>query len=251
MKKLLVILLIAALLLPAAGLSDGLHKLSAPKALGWGPYYEDGVLAMEYPGMIAFQATDAEYKHKIKVKVYKKGPAGDEEVFSNGWTYRPGDENCMSDWDFINNGKDLESGDYYYVLQAIGDGETTADSDKVTSDVWTYVRPEKQLEPPANLRWDGLTARWDKPADALVGGYTFSLYYAEDNAAATSHDEVKRLWGFLWYFRTDSMNNWFELEEDAFETPGYYYFTVESVSANMTQGIHSEHSPLSAAYHKE
>lgn len=247
MKKRFLLCLLAMVLLLSSACADELHKLSAPLALGWGPYYEDDQIAMTYPGMIAFQVTDTQYEHDISVTVYAKGARSDVKVFYNEWIYRPGKPTHMSDWDFINNGIDLKSGEYYYVVKALGDGVTTASSDAVTSPVWTYVRPDRQLEPPVNLRWVEDNAYWDAATDPNAGGYTFCFYYSKDNANATSREDVDRLFGWLWYFKADHNEPCVLDCSELMEEPGYYYFTVENVSADMTKAVHSERSALSPA----
>lgn len=202
---------------------------------------------MTYPGMIAFQVTDTQYEHDISVTVYAKDARSDVNVFYNEWIYRPGKPTHMSDWDFMNNGFDLKSGEYYYVGKALGDGVTTASSDAVISPVWTYVRPDRQLEPPVNLRWVEDNAYWDAATDPNAGGYTFCFFYSKDNANATFREDVDRLFGGLWYFKADHNEPCVLDCSERMEEPGYYYFTVENVSADMTKAVHSERSALSPA----
>ena len=248
MKKFILVLMIAALLLPAMSLAEELHKLTEPAELLWGTYYLDEGGTAPYPGMISFRATDLEYNHKIEVEVCCKGVYG--TLHRGVWRYRArnSEHPYITEHDFINNGIDLESGDYYFMVRAMGDGETTANSAWVTSDVWTYVRPEKQLAAPVNLRWDNNTAWWDAVQDEDVGGYSCSFYYSAEHGDLTSYkDTDDRIVAFVRYRMNGFTYHCWEQNMEFFEKPGYYYFTVNTVSGDMTKAIHSEDSELSPA----
>ena len=91
---------------------------------------------------------------------------------------------------------DLESaiaengaGEYYFAVRALGDGETTADSDEMfpgTSLLYGLTR----LNPPKNLQWDGAWAKWEGGDNnsEYVNGYSVALFRDGDFIARANVD---------------------------------------------------------------
>ena len=178
-----------------------IHKLTAPKDLKWGVYYKDGDgTAVSYPGMIAWTVTDADYEAKYEVYVYKVGE--EEPIFRNIWTHRANKNIYKNDHDFVSN-MDPEDGQYYFTIQALGDGETTEDSDLVTSGIWTYTYPNQTIKPTSGLFWGKVdeydAACWTPNPDVNSGGFIVEFWYSAYDASATSLDDLKRVSGFIYY----------------------------------------------------
>lgn len=230
-----------------------LPQLAAPTELEWGKYYGGNELLIEnMPGMIAYRAADAnaELTYEHCVSVYRQDEAGDKRVWKSTWTQRPSSNSYRNDHDFVIH-EELESGNYYFTVQALGDGETCTDSEIATSAVWTYVKPDEQLAAPTGLAWavgDEYTVTWDAPSDARVGGYLTSLYYSETDAFATDRDTLESVDGFVRFFEDGATYNSAVFYRGDFERAGYYYFTVQHMSGDIGSALHSNESVLSAAY---
>lgn len=61
----------------------------------------------------------------------------------------------------------MQTGKYYFEVYAIGDG-SHRDSDICKSDILDYVRPEKKVAVPANLKWNKTNAEWTLADMAVV-----------------------------------------------------------------------------------
>ena len=154
-----------------------LPQIPAPTDLTWGRYYywgNDGFTYAEYPGMMSWRSGTFDYEHDIESKVYRVSDDGTEdiEVWRSTWYCGRSDLEYNNDHDFsLAMLEELESGTYYFTAQAIGDGETTMDSELVTSDTWIYTRPTERLSAPTGLVWDGFVATWARGSHENVGGY--------------------------------------------------------------------------------
>lgn len=223
-----------------------IHKLTAPTDLKWGVYYkDDNGTPVSYPGMIAWTVTDAAYEADYEVYVYKEGET--EPVFSNCWIHRAGKSVYKNDHDFVSSLEPL-NGQYYFTIQALGDGETTENSDLVTSGVWSYTYPDVKIAPPTGLAWDGTTATWTPNPDENSGGFIVEYWFSADDSAATSVDGLSRK-GYIRYFTEGIEDGAFGMPEDLQERwgDGYYYFTISTQSANVENAWHSDRSALSPA----
>ena len=224
-----------------SGGEEGIHKLAAPTDLEWGKLYDGNGTAYDYTGMIGWTVTDTGYNQEFSVKVYHESNS-QEPVFTNAWIYRAGGDAKWNDHDFGNQFPgDFPNGDYYFTIQAVGDGETTADSDVVTSPVWTYTRPEKQLAAPTNLVWNWPANTWDAVLGENAGAYVVEYYYSATNANATSRAECdKRLGGYMWFFDMVGSDNHHKIPESRIGDPGYYYFSVAVRSKDINAASSSE-----------
>jgi len=229
------------------------HKLSAPTDVKWGSFYYDndeGTQIKEMPGMISFAVIDTEQRQDIRVTVYKDG----EECYRAYWPHWAGDRPCYTDADFsLWDLEEYGSGKYYFTVQAVpmsDDKTTVAPSEIVTSEVWEYTAPEKKLSAPGNLRWEDGVGRWNAVSDDAVGGYAFDVYYSATNANATGADELEKIKGLAQYNCMGAMTS-FKLEGWMMDGrgEGYYYFTVRTLSGDVTAVRHSDESQLSGAYH--
>ncbi|WP_343252351.1 dockerin type I repeat-containing protein [Ligaoa zhengdingensis] len=215
---------------PKPGESSPDEKLATPTDLQWGMEYrctqdENGewqYTSAEVPGMISWRNQEP-YQDRFEVCIYTED---DEKVGDTRW--RGVQEYLKSDDLFLLS--DLESGAYYFTVQALGDGTKYTDSDVATSDLWTYTAPEAQLPQVDGLRWgEGAESRniyWDDidAPDGVSYGYEIQYLYTP------SPDEEPYFTGSTW-FRTaeteDMLDDW------TIEGAGYYYFKVRALSNNI------------------
>ena len=229
-----------------SGSESGQHKLAAPTNLNWHRFYDynanDGSY-VDFKGLISWQIADTAYDQEIRVVVYKDG----EDVFQNGWIYRAArGEVYQNDWDFSLS--DYGSGTYQFTVQALGDGETTADSDVVTSETWEFTAASTKLATPETA-WSSaepLTATWTSSTEDLAGGYQIRMYYSPNNANATSTADLDVVSRFVYYTALDGNQTTFGYDQEGKD--GYYYFQVRAISSDESQARHSAWSELSTAY---
>jgi hypothetical protein len=217
-------------------------KLDDPKGLTW-EEEPDGT-----PGCIGWLwgSDDVSYYH---VELYKVGE--DWPIMSMGFGSKD-----MTEGDYFSCSPlsmyiaDNGPGDYYFTVQAIGDGVTYRDSDPVTSKTWRYDAPPTQLSQVTGLNWTWETLtyedcpsetvpcmNWDALASAYeVYGYQVQYYYAASpdgekeiigNAQTNVTQEILRPW----------------------RGSGYYFFRVRALSDDITKvgyGAWSEYSPAFA-----
>ncbi len=139
----------------------------------------------------------------------------------------------------LSNGVDMESGEYYFTIQAQAQSPEYYDSTIVKSSTWTYTKPSTKSGKPTNLRWDGLVATWDRAQENNYA-HRVQIYYS-----ATKDGEKQQIgstWGEMIGCEISS-----HLLEDY--GPGYYYFKVRTLSSNITKRTHSAWSSMSKAYH--
>ena len=143
---------------------------------------------------------------------------------------------------------DPESSDYYFTVTSKGDDTQYYDSDTAVSDIWTYVKPDAQLDSCSNLNWDGpatdwdgVNVSWDGPADdSNVGFYEIEWLYAP-----TADDEPYNI-GRSWGMPSGIASLWDgNIQEHGI---GYYYFKVRAISSDITVCCNGPWSELSPAY---
>ena len=242
-----------------------LPRLKAPTEVEWGTYYyrvmdyENDTYTIKsapYPGMISWVVADTEHDHTYKVTVYKKSAVGagkDEVVWAPKWKYQAGNIPQYCDHDFsLGMLQECGSGEYYFTVQALGDGKTVRDSEVVTSDTWEYIMPTTALSAPEIKGWNGaeIEISWREVNDEYVGGYLVDIYYAPDKD--TPQDEWVNADGFVAYSCDGTMLSYalrhWTLEECG---TGYYYAQVKAVSANVGTVNHSPFSEFSEPYYYE
>lgn len=224
--------------------TDELIQLATPTDLVWNQRYnDDGTLSPSWLGTIAYKV-NTPCQYLFRECIYRVGET--EPVYNWGHSGDPSNNHNR------NHGllfEDLESGTYYFTVQALGDGTQYANSEiSAPSDYWEYVKPEAKLKTPLNPEWDGATAIWAEQDDTEF----FWSYSAEVFFAKTKDEEPERAKGNS-YLQTV----WWEgqpygtLKESTVQAngDGYYYFRVRTHSNNLTEYCHSDWSELSPAYH--
>ena len=151
-----------------------------------------------------------------------------------------------------------ESGDYYFVVTAVGDGVNYRDSEGVKSPLWHYDDPGVRLPTPAAPVWNEQlnkrgqrVVRFDPGDSELVYEQALRFYWSPD-----LETEPENVGNSAYFYRPDGevpLYSHFTTEKGA----GYYYATVQYRSWDITTAQCSEESPLSepiyisASYGKE
>lgn len=144
-----------------------LPKLAAPVDLQWGIEYprdrtEDGVRAPSANCLSWSWRMEGFRPRSFQVTLFQR--TGVRVLTSSASCPKTGFSNCSEDWndDYLFTREDsscLESGDYYFTVQALGDPTVCADSEIVRSKVFSYLRPPEAL-PPVRAVWgDGPSIR--------------------------------------------------------------------------------------------
>lgn len=155
----------------------------------------------------------------------------------------------------------MESGDYYFTVQNIGDGKNYWNSEVATSDIWTYIKPQEKIDSVAetSLTWDENSHKltWTGlPDDDAVWGYriwrrSFATENFEDATSWRSEGRIimkddgfvetdsSRVSGktYFWDFNDD----WEYFVAQALpEKYKYYCFTVQTISNDVEHYQNSE-----------
>ncbi len=217
-------------------------KLATPTNLTWGKRYNENL-----PG--AAQWNSIPYTNRYQIKIYKVGV--EKEIFRT--TYRWKDSTSRENfYSYSAHVVDLEkngNGNYYFTIQALGDGERILDSDIAQSENWTYVAPNKQLLLPVapQLNVEQTKFIWEKTSDeSEILEYNLEIW------SSTSPDGVEksRLSTVSGVGKDGySMNHLFTIEKFDKEEEKYYFFRVKAIPKDMTQYRSSEWSEFSEPYH--
>ena len=245
MKKLVSIITVAVMtftIFPAMVFANEPVQLAAPTELNWGRYYNDDGTYKNYSGMISWKANDPD-QQKAYVKVYKKGEIN--PVYEADWSFSHND--CFhSIGGFVFHSDEIETGDYYFTVQSLGDGNNYMDSEIAVSETWTYVKPSINLPELTGIKWNWPYASADSLAGNYVGGYQVRWFYAENES------EHPYSIGISWKLLDDGNTSF---PEDGIKPKdswlqrfgeGLYYFKVRALSSDITQiqnGIWSQMSP--------
>ena len=124
----------------------------------------------------------------------------------------------------------LESGDYYFTVQAINPNDESLNSEIVRSDTWTYTKPNITIATPTNLQMDGNILRWD--CDPNAEGYYIEWYYSSRETGGEEYSG---------HFSDTSGNPLCceNIVSKIVEDDGYYHVRVRSISKDITKKCHS------------
>lgn len=239
-KKVLFVLLVlsAALgLLPAAALA--VEPLATPTELEWGKAYSEGgsggtQTCAEVPGTLSWKK-EMPHQEKFRVSIYD---GGGKQIASNVWV-SPGEGYASVD-EFILRSKDLDSGDYSFSVQAVGDEVSYSDGGEARSQSWTYTRPAAELPAVTGLRWSWPQAQW-----TALTGQDFSCYDVQWFYSETENGDYEEL-GNDWRITEPyaEIRNIYIQDRGL----GYYKFRVRGVSGDITRVQHSPWSEFSPAF---
>ena len=249
-----VILMLTLTIFADSESESNLIKLDAPTDLSWGRLYDTRSDNFEYhdmPGVMSWKCenNDAIDYYDVKlydasnnsevfnIKVYRMYTTKDTYYESNTniveGMYR--DANTYEYKDFM-----LESGTYYFTVQAIAFYYDYTNSDIVKSSEWTYVKPEESISFPADLWWNGRTANWTERDNELLT-YIYHMEFYKFNDDTGEYDLIYKSRN-VWRSCEQLYANF--LKEYGI---GKYYFRVRTTSRDITKEHHSswsEYSPV-------
>lgn len=220
-----------------------LTKLATPTNLTWGKNYDEDI-----PGSAQWDRDS--YANRYQFKIYEAG--SDREISKSTHNMKNVSirEKFCSYSVHIDDIEKNGSGNYYFTVQSLGDGETTADSDIARSENWTYVTPNEQLFPVSmpQLNADQTRFTWNKASDeSRVYGYNLQIWYSASKDGA----DKKSLGSTYmpeprgeYVVEHISHFNRFDPQEGR-----YYFIRVKAVPKDMTQYRSSEWSEFSEPYH--
>ena len=261
--------LCALLLCGAAALAaedETLPQLDVPTELKWGVEYKYGTIdgertltTEEKPGMISWKEGEL-HQNRTRITLYRLEDGGERELFglnhsfgaSDTALYRsvshfyynePNPEDSFSGPDAAVQRNTLRdgfpSGQYYFTLQALGDGVNYRDSEVVKSEIWEYVRPEARMPALEAGYWDWPKACWDDHSeDPLFGGYNV-VFFSRDSDSETIRRRNSS---------SGDKRNYHTVPDSILSGSGSCYFQVRILSADITQACNGDWSPLSTAY---
>lgn len=248
----------AALMAWGAEQDPSLPQLTPPRDPKWGIDYpkqtkilEDGSqdqTQAQVPGMASWSMGQLS-QNKFVIELYRVNPDANPEqgelIQSGGIGLKEkwvAEGNVWSTNDFLADYQ--ETGDYYFIVFAEGDGETYRDSEGVKSPLWHFDDPGVRLPTPAAPVWDPEpneegepVVHYDTGDPDAVYGYMVHFYYAPDLdtepqevGAAELNEPVGE----------DSLYEWARSSG-----AGYYYATIQYLSRDITKAQCSEESPMS------
>ena len=229
-------------------------KLEAPTNLSWGRLYDTRSDNFEYhdmPGVMSWKCNNNDAIDYYDVKLYDA--SNNKEIFhlKKYQMFTINDTYYYSDTSIVEGMyqdantyeyKDLmlESGTYYFTVQAVASDYNYTNSDIVKSPEWTYVKPEKSISFPADLWWNGRTANWtERDNESLTYIYHMEFYKFNDNTG--EYDLIYKSRN-VWRSCERLYANF--LKEYGI---GKYYFRVRTTSRDITKEYHSswsEYSPV-------
>lgn len=233
---LLTLLALAALALPAS--AAGPAPLGDPVNLQWDP---------DDPGAVTWE-TEEPYQGLCRLAFYREG--GSSPLWSAQVEHAAGEAGPFRESYFkyqVLAGLDLSSGNYFFTVQNLGDGRLYGDSAEVSSGVYAYQDPgpDTALETPAAGHWDWPAPVWDEGQDPDVDGCLIEYGWSETEAG--SPDEIETA-GSSAAVRSGERDPFFEELVLGSYGPGWYYFRVRPVSANIEQRRCGEWSDWSQGY---
>lgn len=253
-KRMLSVLLALCLLLSAAppataadqGKTD-LAPLASPSNLRW---ISDGAWG---PGEMAWDINGA-FQGKLDIKIYREND--NSLVFSSPQEYDADEkgpfrsEHLVARVPYLEEGA-LESGDYYFTIQNIGDGKTYASSPVISSQntpngagVYSYTQPADRLGETAQGRWEWPAAIWEDKRDE---DSRIRTYYIEYGFSDTAGGEIKNI-ASTSDIKSGELDAWLQETVLGENGEGCYYFRVKPISRNIEKTQNGAFSPWSEAY---
>ena len=226
-----------------------------PVKLTWGkvPYqiYDEKIGDWNYdyqyqksvPGMISWQTSIPDTGSAL-VEVFYEGGT---KLASGSWTHDAESTWHFSD-DFYSNV--TKSGKYYFTVTTLGDNGQYNDSQRVTSETWTYTKPSNKLPTVTKLGWENAEPYWVDPTSEAMDSYEIHYYYQK--SPSDTPQLVRKFSRIIftgteyttWSWGDGSVKQMF-----AHNGEGYYSFKIRGYSQDITQMFHSDWSPMSESYH--
>ncbi len=235
-----------------SGADGSLTRLGTPTDPVWGRIYNYSEDYVEHPGALSATVTQPT-QNEYRWEVYRVADDGDDELIGvQGWDY--GSDDVLTyiddgfgfakgyDYDAEGHTDDwcIPSGTYYFKVCAEGDGKNYQSSEAVTSDTWTYTKPEEHLAAPTGLYWDAeeRIAHWtDSNGDGATWQFEVVWFFQEEDG---TWQEVGADWGPFSACQ-DKLEDYVLARAGA----GNYAFRVRALSPDITRICNSVWSELS------
>ena len=215
---------------------------AAPYDLQWHIDHidEDGYIT-QTPGMLFWKC--APEQTKFRVTVMKYGEEYNELVFEKDIVF---DSSGSAEWRVADDLLfcDLQSGQYIFTVQALGDGESIADSTVSLSSYWSYTAPEEQLGMATNISWNDGKMQWTMTESDYLHGSEYEVYFAgtlEQTSVCIASGKI------LDSVASVDIQDFVEKHGSA----GYYAFRVRAGSNDITKVRPGEWSEMSQYYSPE
>lgn len=144
------------------------------------------------------------------------------------------------------------NGIYYFTVQELGDGKTTADSDVSTSGKWTYTVPNKHLEQVGSapeiengqIIWNALSDETNVYEYIIEREFYLTSDRSGECYSRGYHTDTGNISADFYSIPIDSWD-W----KPHINKEGYWFLRVKAIPKDMTQYRSSEWSEFSEPYH--
>lgn len=234
-------------------MAAALTQLDAPADLTWGmdlawDSEQEGYRPAASPGSFIWRLGGVRLG-TYRVRIYRWTESGDVLVDSLEPWYESGTElEDGSLWGSCGSFRHLEavSGDYFFTVQALGDGMEYGDSPVVRSRVWHYEKPGDALRAPDRpVHSEGRTFLWTVPQDArtCADRLVCEFFYAPERDA-----EPVAVTALNWHYDAESPSEesaWLSDRIMGQNGAGWYSVRVRTISRDVTAVCSSPWSELS------
>ena len=251
---------ITALTFTAFAASDSSTKLAAPTEVAWGTFADESgnMTDKTVPGIMTWKVNNSS-EYVYNVKIYNAD--NNEEIWQHTGYGIGTDSGYVSYSDILMGGEssidsgtavpefEMESGRYYFTVQSQDPNEKYESSDAVKSDIWEYKKPDKVIEAPTDLYWDGNELHWTEPSDkSLIYSYVVDYYWLDESTGEYKLAKYDRY--------SDMLNDGDRNDEHPDRTisdyskygEGKYVAAVRALSMNMEEACSSSWSVLSSEH---
>jgi hypothetical protein len=233
-------------LLPATAMAAA-TKLDTPANLQW--ITEQTQITVNtakqertvYPGDVVWDAVSGG-TNKYKITIYD---SENQPVYTTTANFGATDKDSKFTVNPFEEGNlTFSSGTYTFGVTALGDSQTTSDSEEARSSAFTYTKPAAKLAAPGTLTWKAATATFSASKDASnARGYDLDFYFSKSDTPASA----KIVYSYAWNNTSMLLQPLTSvvIQENGV---GYYYFKVRTISSNITAYQNSDWSAISTAY---
>ncbi len=229
--------------------AEGKTKLSAPSDLQWNKATEwswdeetgeSYTYPVDSPASSLWKCGEI-MQGEFKVTFYRVLADGRSEEMGQHWYYIGStDHEEYYSVDGFERLGGLETGDYYFTVQAMGDGENYINSEIATSGVWHYVKPTATMGTCSDLQWNFPKGNWiSAPATDVEPYYEVEVLYSPVSFGEPWHIATSRM-------SSESFEVWDHVLEDY--GVGFYYFRVRILSEDITKVFHGAWSNFSPVF---
>lgn len=205
------------------GAGEDLPKIDAPTNARW----------EKTTGNLLFNASESG-TGKYCYSIYREGQAA--PVYSSSITYGAAYDTIEREMGLSEYALEtMSTGRYYFAIYAEGN-DSYADSDICTSDILDYVRPDRRLQAPFDLKWNNSVATWSLAERSAIA---YKLQCKEEGS-----DEWKYVASGFYHRGGVTQILRRDFTED-FNKKGMYRFCIMALSNNIFEAVDSEWSDWS------